>query len=315
MSSNAIFPLSADPLHVGHVEVIRAAAQRFDRLIVYVTSSESKSYLLSLNTRTRLVRRILGAVGLNVEVVSGQDSILDMCLIHDCRHLVRGYRNAADQAFEEQQHQVHLLMMPDLELCLIPTAPEHALVSSTLIKAMTAQRLDYSRFVPSPVVVWLLTEAMQTSRTVIRVDATHPDFGAWLTRVLMQAGIKQDKPYPRHFSWDAVREEVLNKTDPDPYMLRIRGLLERADPDDLNKINDYFLFRYRQALQGAGLLLLEWPGPNAPNNYYFRLNATGADLVDPDGRSVLRVDPDPEPRGSAPTIVNKIQQWITGVKL
>ena len=98
-------------------------------------------------------------------------------------------------------------------------------------------------------------------------------------------------------------------------MLRIRGLLERADPDDLNKINDYFLFRYRQALQGAGLLLLEWPGPNAPNNYYFRLNATGADLVDPDGRSVLRVDPDPEPRGSAPTIVNKIQQWITGVKL
>ena len=48
----ALMPGSFDPLTVGHVEMIRRAAEKFERVIVAVMINADKEYLFSIEERT-----------------------------------------------------------------------------------------------------------------------------------------------------------------------------------------------------------------------------------------------------------------------
>ena len=52
----ALFPASLDPLHNGHVDVVRRAARIFDEVVVGVYDSPGKQLLFSANERLELAR-------------------------------------------------------------------------------------------------------------------------------------------------------------------------------------------------------------------------------------------------------------------
>jgi len=51
-----IYPGSFDPLHNGHLDVVRRAARIFDEVIVAVASNEGKKPLFTVDERYELVR-------------------------------------------------------------------------------------------------------------------------------------------------------------------------------------------------------------------------------------------------------------------
>ena len=77
MYRRGLFALSADPIHMGHLDIIRQASEQCETLVVYVTDNDEKqgSYLFSRNTRRRLIKGALQGWLPRTEVLAG-DAIL-----------------------------------------------------------------------------------------------------------------------------------------------------------------------------------------------------------------------------------------------
>ena len=68
----AIYPGSFDPITSGHLNIIRRAANIFDRLIVCVMVNSVKSPLFTLQERVNMICAVVGDIP-NVEVDSSDD--------------------------------------------------------------------------------------------------------------------------------------------------------------------------------------------------------------------------------------------------
>ncbi|MBP5760702.1 MAG: adenylyltransferase/cytidyltransferase family protein, partial [Verrucomicrobia bacterium] len=55
----AVYPGSFDPIHNGHIDVIRRASRIFDKVIVTIANNESKSPCFTLTERKELVEKAM----------------------------------------------------------------------------------------------------------------------------------------------------------------------------------------------------------------------------------------------------------------
>jgi pantetheine-phosphate adenylyltransferase len=145
----AVFAGTFDPVSHGHVDVIRRAARLFDRLVVLV-SAAGKSTLLPVEERVALVRSALSSVReASVEPFDG-------LLAEHARRLgavalVRGVRTFQDWEYELRMVQMNRHLAPEIETVFLAPSPEHAFVSSSLIREVAALGADLSSLVPPPV--------------------------------------------------------------------------------------------------------------------------------------------------------------------
>jgi pantetheine-phosphate adenylyltransferase len=71
--------------------------------------------------------------------------------------LVRGVRTYQDWEYELRMVQMNRHLAPDLETVFLAPSPEHAFVSSSLIREVSALGADLSRLVPPAVATALST--------------------------------------------------------------------------------------------------------------------------------------------------------------
>ena len=69
----AVYPGSFDPLHEGHLDIIRRCRPLFDEVVVAVLQNEGKAPLFSVAERMEMLRELLpeGGDGFRVESFSG----------------------------------------------------------------------------------------------------------------------------------------------------------------------------------------------------------------------------------------------------
>jgi pantetheine-phosphate adenylyltransferase len=133
-----LYPGTFDPVHLGHLDIARRAAALFDRLIVAVYDRPSKPLWFDLEQRIGLFREGLAGV-MNVEVVGYEGLTIDLALARGACYLVRGLRTTMDFVFESQLTAMNRHLRPQVETIFLMTAPEHAFLSSSLIKEVAAQ--------------------------------------------------------------------------------------------------------------------------------------------------------------------------------
>lgn len=148
----AVYPGSFDPVHLGHVHVIRRASRLFDRLIVAVAENVEKGRgAFSLKERVTMLRDAIAGMT-SVEVAEYDGLTVDFARSRGAACLVKGLRAVGDFDFELKQSAMNRRLAPELDTVLLIADPEFAFVSSSLIREVSALGGDVSSIVPESVV-------------------------------------------------------------------------------------------------------------------------------------------------------------------
>lgn len=152
----AILPGTYDPVTLGHLDIIRRAAEAYDEVFVTVFKNPEKQPLFSLSDRLAML--MLATDGLdNVLVTASDGRVVDYMREHGIRHIVKGYRNEDDLAYEKIQEDYNRAH-GGYETVLLPSAPALSEVSSTLVRERLAAGEPLADLLPAEVLGFLKSE-------------------------------------------------------------------------------------------------------------------------------------------------------------
>ena len=130
--TTAVCPGSFDPPTNGHMDVIRRSVSAFDRVVVAVIRNLSKTPMFTSAERVTMLEGLF-ADEQNVEVASFDGLLVDFARTRDVGVIVKGLRAVSDFDYELQMAQMNY-RLSGLDTVFIPTTPEHAYLSSSLVK-------------------------------------------------------------------------------------------------------------------------------------------------------------------------------------
>lgn len=147
----AIYPGSFDPVTLGHLNVIKRAAQAFDKLIVCVMVNSSKHGLFTPEERVDLIQRVTKNLR-NVEVDCSNELLADYARRKGSRVVVKGLRAVSDFEKEVQMAIINRKLYHNLDTFFIPSSEKYTYLSSTVVKEMARYGADLSDFVPREII-------------------------------------------------------------------------------------------------------------------------------------------------------------------
>lgn len=153
----AVFPGTFDPITLGHNDLIRRAANMFDKLIVAVADNQNKRCLFTLEERTRLAHDTTRDIP-NVEVTYFPGLLVELAQKIGATVIVRGLRAVQDFEYELQIAKMNQHLAPGVETVYL-TPPSHlSFVASSIVREVASLGGDVSELV-HPLVLQALQKA------------------------------------------------------------------------------------------------------------------------------------------------------------
>ena len=146
----AVYVGTFDPITKGHLNVVKRAATMFDRLIVGVFDTPSKTVLFSTEERMYFVQQS-GQDIPNVEVRSYSGLTVDFAHELGAAAMIRGLRSITDLDYEAAMVMMNRKLRPNIDTIFLYTSLEYQFVSSTLIKEVARYGGDINDLVPQHV--------------------------------------------------------------------------------------------------------------------------------------------------------------------
>lgn len=145
----AVFPGTFDPITIGHVSIVRRALPLFGKVVIGVGVNTSKKTMFSEAQRLEWARAAF-ADEPKVEVIAFSGLTVALCRQVGASFLLRGLRNSTDHGYERSIALMNR-QLAGVETVFLPSAPEHAHISSTIVRELLANSADVSAFVPKGV--------------------------------------------------------------------------------------------------------------------------------------------------------------------
>ena len=146
----AIYPGSFDPLTNGHLDVIQRATKLFDRIVVAIAKSDSKTPLFTLEERVEMVRRTILHLP-TVEADSFDGLLVEYVERRKAQAVVRGLRAVSDFEFEFQLALMNRKLNEGIETIFMMPKDTYTFLSSRIVKEIARLGGDVSAFVPEHV--------------------------------------------------------------------------------------------------------------------------------------------------------------------
>lgn len=147
----AIYPGSFDPITSGHLNIIRRAANIFDRLIVCVMVNSAKSPMFSREERVELIQRVVKDLP-NVEVDSSDELLAEYAKRRGSCVIVKGLRAGSDFENEFQMALINHKINPNLDTMFLTAEHQYMYLSSSTVKELGKYDVDLSDFLPEPII-------------------------------------------------------------------------------------------------------------------------------------------------------------------
>jgi pantetheine-phosphate adenylyltransferase len=144
--TGAMYPGTFDPITNGHHDLVRRAAEIFDRVVVAVASNPGKAPLFTLEERVDLARRVLGDIP-NVEVTGYSGLTVDFAKQNGLRVVVRGLRAVSDFEFEFQLATMSRHLSDQVDYVFLTPTEQFNFISSTLVREIASLGGNVAQFV------------------------------------------------------------------------------------------------------------------------------------------------------------------------
>ncbi|MBX2974342.1 MAG: pantetheine-phosphate adenylyltransferase [Flavobacteriales bacterium] len=142
----AVFPGTFDPITVGHVSIVERTLPLFDRIIIGMGVNNTKKTMFEQEQRLMWIRDAFKG-NPKVEAVAFEGLTVDLCKRVNAGFIVRGLRNSTDHGYERSIALMNR-QLTGVETIFLPSAPEHAHISSTIVRELIANKADVSALVP-----------------------------------------------------------------------------------------------------------------------------------------------------------------------
>jgi pantetheine-phosphate adenylyltransferase len=146
----AVVPGTFDPIHYGHIDIIRRAAKLFDEVIVAVYDRPLKSLLFSPETRIDLVEEVFDDDP-KIAVMGFSGLTVEFCRSVGAQVIVRGLRVFSDFEYEFRMALANHRLVPEIETIALITNEEHSFLSSSTVREIASLGGDVSSMVPDQV--------------------------------------------------------------------------------------------------------------------------------------------------------------------
>lgn len=147
--SIAICAGSFDPFTVGHLDIVRRGAAKFDIMYVSICWNPGKQgERFSLEDRLTLIRDAVKDLD-NVRVTSFSGLLVDYCREIGADCIVRGIRNGSDVEYERMLESVNHRLDSRLETVYLLARPELAYISSSLVWQLMNLNISIDGLVPN----------------------------------------------------------------------------------------------------------------------------------------------------------------------
>lgn len=150
MGKTAIYPGFFDPFTNGHLDIVRKAAEIFDRVYVVIGVNAEKHRSFAADRMAEAITGTLREQKLdNCEVVIWNGLVAEFARERGTDYMIRGLRNNMDYNYEENVACVNKLINPELEYIYFRS--NNVAVSSTMVKELHSYGKDVSAYVPEAV--------------------------------------------------------------------------------------------------------------------------------------------------------------------
>lgn len=159
--TRAMYPGSFDPVHVGHLDVVEAAAPLFDEIVVVAMYNPDKpAGFFDLAEREAMLRETFAHLA-NVSTASAPGLVVRAAADLGANCIIKGVRGAGDLEIEVQMAHTNKAVT-GIQTLLVPSEPANSFVSSRFIREITARGEDVTALVPPPVAERLMRKVAST---------------------------------------------------------------------------------------------------------------------------------------------------------
>ena len=142
-----VYPGTFDPIHNGHLDIARKAAELFDELILVVAVNQEKSPLFNDKERVELIKESLYDVK-NIKVDTFNGLVVDFVRSTESVAIIRGLRHVSDFEFEFQMAMMNFNLNPNVKSLFMMPDEKYIHLNSTVIKDVARLGGDISDYVP-----------------------------------------------------------------------------------------------------------------------------------------------------------------------
>ena len=159
----AIYAGTFDPITNGHMDIINRSMEFCTDLTVAIGFNPLKKTMFSEEDRMKqidiaITKGVEFLRSTNIKVASFQGLLINYAREIGAKVLVRGIRSVSDFEYEIMLANTNKVLAPEIETVFVPTRPELAVVSSSMVKEIARNGGDISRFAPSHIVSAINTQ-------------------------------------------------------------------------------------------------------------------------------------------------------------
>jgi pantetheine-phosphate adenylyltransferase len=148
--TTVLFPGTFDPIHYGHINIAKRAADLFDKVVVAVYAREQKNILFPPEQRLALAKEALKDIK-NISITAYTGLTVKFAKKIDATAIVRGLRVFSDFEYEFRMALANNRLEPSIDVIALITSEEHTFLSSTTVREIAALGGDVSSMVPKHV--------------------------------------------------------------------------------------------------------------------------------------------------------------------
>ncbi len=159
--TTAICPGSFDPITLGHVDIIRRAAEIFDEVVVCVMhNAAKKSPMFTLEEKLSMARRAVEEYP-NVRVDSYDGLLTEYVRRYDKPVVVKGLRAASDFDYEFQMNMINKRLNPTVETMFLTASERYTFLSSSIVREVAQYGAELKGLVPDEIIPDIEEKAKQ----------------------------------------------------------------------------------------------------------------------------------------------------------